>query len=90
MHDTSDEAFKIQSEIFSKMPADLRFQQGMEMIEAGQQIVENSLRTQYPDASETELKVQRFYRYYSQDLAPSELEACAEGLRQFWQRQGLS
>jgi hypothetical protein len=86
MRDTSDEALKMQREIISKMPAERRFQMGIEMIQAGQRILENSLREQYPQASETELKVLRLYRYYGQDLTPSELEHCAQGLRHFWQR----
>ena len=61
----------------------------IEMIQAGQRILENSLREQYPQASETELKVLKFYRYYGQDLEPTELEACSQGLRQFWHGSDL-
>lgn len=85
MRDTPEEILVIQRQIFSALSPAERFQRGLEQIEETRQMVESSVRKQYPQASEAEFKEQVFRRYYSHDLPPVELEAACEALRRYWE-----
>jgi hypothetical protein len=89
MSDTPEDILAIQRHIFHALSPAERFKRGLEQTEAIRQVVENSVRMQYPQASQAELKEQVFRRYYSHDLPPAELEAACQALRRYWERQGL-
>ena len=87
MSDTPEDILAIQRQIFSDLSPAERFKRGLEQTEAIRQMVENSVRRQYPQASEPEIKEQVFRRYYSHDLPPAELEAACQALRRYWENR---
>jgi len=85
MRDTPEEILAIQRQLFHTLSPAERFKRGLEQTEATRQMVENSVRRQYPQASEAEFKEQVFRWYYSHDLPPAELEAACQALRRYWE-----
>lgn len=85
MSDSSVASLQLQTLIFYQMSPAKRFQCGLQMIDDGCRIVDNSLYAQDPTCSMSELRVKRLYRLYGQDLSADVLEACSKGIRRFWQ-----
>lgn len=81
MKDTTEEAERKQREIIFSKTEEERFLMGIEMIDSVRQIVANSIREKHPGISETELKVEMFKRYYSNDFPPDELEKIIRWMR---------
>jgi DNA replication protein DnaD len=74
MNDTPNHIRQLQTDItMQKSPAE-RFKDGLEMIDYGRFIVENSIRNQKPTITERELVVEVFKRYYANEFSPVELE----------------
>ena len=75
MNDTTPEMAKKQAAIMlSKTPSE-RFMAGIEMIDCTRQMVEESIKREYENISELELKKQVFLRYYSTDFTDEQIEA---------------
>ena len=87
MSDTPDSILNIQRQIILNMSPQKRFKQGLDMIDSVRMITENSLKALYPEATQAELKVHLFERYYSPDLSPEDLELCSKALLAFWKNK---
>lgn len=74
MNDTSPEMRKKQSEVIFKMTEKERFEQGIEMINFGRMIVENSIEQTQPNLSAIDFKIEVFKRYYKNDFSVAEME----------------
>lgn len=61
--------------------------QGIQMIEDVRKIVENSLRIENPEATEAELKVLLFQRYYAHELPEAFVAECSQRMLDFWQKK---
>lgn len=72
MQDTSPEMRKKQYEIFFQLSPEERGRQGIEMVEFGLMVVENSIKAQNPTFSALELKIEKLKRLYKNDL-PEEI-----------------
>ena len=79
--------FEVQSRLFCRMSPAQRFELGLQMIADGCLILENRLRRQMPESSNSERKAKRFEQLYRDDLAPAELAACLEGLKRYWRQR---
>ena len=73
MTDTTPEMRKMQAAISAAMTPQERFMQGIEMMDYVKMVVENSIKAQNPNISETELKVAVFIRYYKKNFTPERL-----------------
>ncbi len=81
MRDTTDEMAQKQREIlFNKTPEE-RFIIGAQMIDSGRLIVESSIKQEFPDISEIDLKIAVFKRYYKNDFSNSEIEKIISSMR---------
>jgi hypothetical protein len=78
MKDTSDEMYRKQFEIFSNLPIEERIAQGIEMINFGLTIVENSIKSKNPEITEKQLKIEKTKRLYSTDFDHEQLERIIE------------
>ena len=81
MNDTPDHIRKMQHEIMMRMTPQERFMHGIEMIDYGRMIVENSIKAQNPDISERELVVEVFKRYYGNEFSPEEVAKISAAIR---------
>ena len=73
MKDTPDHIYKKQHEIFMSLPLEVRFRQGMAMIDDGRKLVEQSIKNSNPNISEIDLKIEVFKAFYKKDFSDSEL-----------------
>ena len=80
MIDTSEEMHRKQMEVIHAKSPEERFLLGVELIEMGRDIVENSIKQKNPDISEIDLKIRVFKRYYSQEFNPEELSKIISSL----------
>jgi len=78
MKDTSDEMYRKQFEIFSNLSIEERIAQGIEMINFGLTIVENSIKSKNPEITEKQLKIEKIKSLYSTDFDQAQLERIIE------------
>lgn len=88
MRDSSEEMKQMQRQIMLKMSAQQRFQQGIDMIKSARKIAENSVKAAHPDATEAEIQVLLFQRYYGHELPAEDVQYCSEQLLKYWQARG--
>jgi DNA replication protein DnaC len=81
MQDTSSEMQKKQYEVFFRLSPEERVKQGVEMINVGLMIVENSIKNQYPNISKTDFKIEKLKRLYKNDLSEAELQRIIQHFR---------
>ena len=81
MTDTPDHIYQMQHDIMMRMTPHERFMQGIEMIDYGRMLVENSIKAKNPAISERELVVEVFKRYYQDEFSPEKLEVICAAIR---------
>lgn len=81
MQDTSPEMQKKQYEIYFSLPLEERVRQGIEMIDVGIMIVENSIKNQYPNLSSVDLKIEKLKRLYKNDLSETVIKRVIQHFR---------
>lgn len=89
MDDTTEEIKQIQRNIFfSKTPME-RFMIGAEMINMGRTIVESSIKQQYSNLSELELRIKVVERYYKNDFDKGEFENIISSMKNYFTLKNL-
>lgn len=84
MDDTTEEVKQIQRDIFfSKTPYE-RFMIGVEMIKMGRTIVESSIKQQYSNLSELELRIKVVERYYKNEFSETEFENIISSMKKYF------
>jgi hypothetical protein len=81
MTDTPEHIYQMQHDIMMRMTPHERFMQGIEMIDYGRMIVENSIKAKNPNISERELVVEVFKRFYQDEFSAEKLEEICAAIR---------
>ncbi len=86
MQDTSPEMLKKQRQIiFSKKPSE-RFLMGVEAIDFGRMMVENSIKQKTPGISELDLKIAVLKRYYENAFDEEEFQKIINSLKKYYEK----
>lgn len=78
MNDTPDHIRKKQREIWFSKPQEERVRLGLELIQEVNKQLEDLIRTQNPNFSEGEIRVEFIRQMYKDDLSPEYLEAVSQ------------
>ena len=81
MKDTPKEILRRQFEIINAKPLEFRLNSIFELTELSRKILTNRIRTQNPDISDTDLKVELFKVFYRSDFDRETLGKIAEWIR---------
>ncbi len=84
MNDTPKYIQKKQFEIIISKPLKERLNGLFEMTELSRKIIQNRIKTQIPDISDIDLKVELFKAFYRFDYDIETLNQIAEDIRRFW------
>jgi hypothetical protein len=84
MDDTTEEVKQIQREIFFSKTPNERFMIGVEMIKMGRTIVESSIKQQYSNLSELELRLKVFERYYKNEFSEIEFNNIINSMKNYY------
>lgn len=84
MNDTTEEALRMQREIFfTKTPIE-RFKIAEEMIKMGRTIVESNIKNQDSNLSELEVRLKVFERYYKNEFNEIEFENIINSMKKYF------
>lgn len=81
MKDTPDYVADMQHKIFFALPMHERVRQGVEMVDFGMNVLENSIRQQYPNCSPLDFRIEKLKRLYANDLPAERLSEAIEAFR---------
>jgi hypothetical protein len=84
MDDTTEEVKQIQRNIFFSKTNIERFTIGVEMIKMGRTIVESSIKQQYSNLSELELRIKVFERYYKNEFDEIEFQNIINSMKSYF------
>jgi hypothetical protein len=83
MNDTPRHILQKQFEIIYSKPLKERIAGLFEMTELSRKIILNQLKTNHPELSEIELKIELFKTFYKFDFDKEKLDQIAENMRKF-------
>ncbi len=84
MIDTTQEIANKQVEIFLVKSPKERIIIGMSMLEMGRTIVESSIKKNYPNLSDLDLKIEVFKRYYDTTFNDKELQEIIYSMTEYY------
>jgi len=84
MDDTTEEVKQIQRNFFFSKTNIERFTIGVEMIKMGRTIVESSIKQQYSNLSELELRIKVFERYYKNEFDETEFQNIITSMKNYF------